>query len=511
MEKFDAVSFVEENMKTIFAYSLSRVSNKHDAEDLASEIILAILQHGDRIKDPNAFYGFVWGIAANTYKNFMRKRYKNDNEIITENLSSDEDFVDKLCAREDINLLRRELSLLSSEYRECTVAYYIDGLSCFQTAQKLGISLEMVKYYLFKTRKLLKEGIGMEREYGEKSYNPAKFEFVTIFSGNYNAEYRNLFNRKLPGNIILSTYYIPMTLRELSLELGVATPYLEDEVALLEKYDLLRKVKGEKYQANLVVFTEAFTNEFQRNVEKELSVKLKDLLQNAKKKIGDIRKLGFIGSQLDDNRLLWAFLWMLMRRSHDDFEKNNSECCEKDNLYTGATGINYGVDYEAPFNDIYVSSAFAGYTEVDENYAIAFADFGVLPVECRYSHQREGYKRKLYNALSDREHASFMVLTLEEITAIESILNTEIQVMEKIYSYLSGVATNTMSNHAPNHVGDQIRHIVASTIFFRTVGLIGKCAVDSGELFVPDDYEPPALYAYKYHDPAANTKNVMCK
>ena len=137
MEKFNAISFVEENMKTIFAYSLSRVSNQHDAEDLASEIILAILQNGDKIKKPNAFYGFVWGIAANTYKNFMRKRYKNDNESIPENLSSDDDFVAELCAREDINLLRRELSLLSSEYRECTVAYYIDGLSCSQTAQKL--------------------------------------------------------------------------------------------------------------------------------------------------------------------------------------------------------------------------------------------------------------------------------------------------------------------------------------------------------------------------------------
>ena len=82
MGNYNAISFVEENMKTIFAYSLSRVSNHHDAEDLASEIILAILQNSAKIKDPNAFYGFVWGVAANTYKNFMRKRYKIDNESI---------------------------------------------------------------------------------------------------------------------------------------------------------------------------------------------------------------------------------------------------------------------------------------------------------------------------------------------------------------------------------------------------------------------------------------------
>ena len=107
----------------------------------------------------------------------------------------------------------------------------------------------------------------------------------------------------------------------------------------------------------------------------------------------------------------------------------------------------------------------------------------------------------------DESDAEFV---LDEIKAIESILNTEISVMENIYSYLNGVAVNIMSNHAPNHVGNQIQHIVASTIFFRTVGLIGKCAVDSGELFVPDSYEAPALYAYKYHDPTADTKNVMC-
>ena len=60
-------------------------------------------------------------------------------------------------------MLRRELALLSREYRECTVAYYFEGLSCAETASRLHISLEMVKYYLFKTRKILREGISMER------------------------------------------------------------------------------------------------------------------------------------------------------------------------------------------------------------------------------------------------------------------------------------------------------------------------------------------------------------
>lgn len=69
----------------------------------------------------------------------------------------------------------RELSLLSKQYREIIVAYYFTGKSCSEISADLGISTEMVKYYLFKTRKILKEGIGMSREFGEKSYNPGTF------------------------------------------------------------------------------------------------------------------------------------------------------------------------------------------------------------------------------------------------------------------------------------------------------------------------------------------------
>ncbi len=172
------------------------------------------------------------------------------------------DVVSELIKNDEMNMLRRELAILAKEYRECTVAYYMEGLSCADTAKKLHISLDMVKYYLFKTRKILKEGISMEREFGEKSYKPSIFHFVTIFSGQFNREYRNLFKRKLPGNILVSAYYTPMTVRELAIELGVASVYLEDEIELLVEYGLLTVLSKGKYQTNLVIFTEDYTNEF---------------------------------------------------------------------------------------------------------------------------------------------------------------------------------------------------------------------------------------------------------
>ncbi len=287
MEPITAVSFVEENLKTIFAYALSRVSNKEDAEDLTNDIVVAILQSVDKLKSPEAFYGYVWGIAANTYRKFLYKKSRRQKEVHFEgtqgageeekgismdNLAAEGDFAEELAEelelQENLTKLRREIALLSKEHRECMVAYYFEEQSCLEIAKRFNISLEMVKYYLFKTRKILKEGISMEREFGEKSFKPEPFEFVTIFSGSFNREYHNMFARKLPGQILLSAYYTPMSVRELAIELGVASVYLEDELALLEKYHLVTQNPHGKYQTNLVIFTEDYTKEFQREAKK---------------------------------------------------------------------------------------------------------------------------------------------------------------------------------------------------------------------------------------------------
>ena len=320
MQQEQVSLLIEENLKTIYAYSLSRVSNKEDAEDLAADIIVAILQSAPKMRNDNAFFGYIWAIAANTYKKYLRKKKAHIFTELDETIVSDDpDILDEIYRSYEINKLRMELSLLSKEHRECTVAYYIDGLSCADTSKKLGISLEMVKYYLFKTRKILKEGISMEREFGERSYKPSVFEFNTIFSGQFNREYKDLFNRKLPGNILVSAYYTPMTVRELATELGVASVYLEDEIALLTKYGLLTPLPQGRYQTKLVIFTESYHEEFIRTIEKDHIDDFGNILKRVKKKLPKIREIGFFGSEFDDNHLLWSFLFDLIREGYSVF------------------------------------------------------------------------------------------------------------------------------------------------------------------------------------------------
>lgn len=493
--RISASEFVEENLKTIFAYALSRVRNKDDAEDLTSEIVVAILQNSDRIRDPDAFYGYVWKIAANTYHKFIRKKNRLSFAETEGDITDDTDFTEEITAKEDMMRLRREIALLSKEYRECTVAYYYDGLSCAEVSAKLGISLEMVKYYLFKTRKILKEGISMEREFGEKSFNPTPFEFVTIFSGSFNREYRNLFSRKLPGQILLSAYYTPMTARELAIELGVASVYLEDEIAVLEKYGLITKAPGGKYQTNLVIFTDEYTSEFYKAAEKIAVPALGDIVTGLKGKAGRIRELNSFCKGLSDSRILWSLIWPVMRLGHGKSCEKFPELQEKDTLYDGATGTNYG-HMETECDGEFSCNCFAGYAGIDDNYFASAADFGVLPMKNRFFEWdvREVVREKIYKTVSGEMPPEFMVFTEKEEAELFEILSEETLVMADLYHRLFDCACELMHTHAPKSIEKQIDKIVYQTLFFRTVGLIGGCAVKSGAIELPDFDGPAAMY-----------------
>ena len=70
--------------------------------------------------------------------------------------------------------------------------------------------------------------------------------------------------------------------------------------------------------------------------------------------------------------------------------------------------------------------------------------------------------------------------------------------MAEVYRDLAALAVNIMQEHAPKAVAAEIRAVIGSTVFHRTVGLMGKMAVDSGEILLPEipDTMPAAIYLY---------------
>ena len=256
MDKHELDDKVEKIAKTLFSYCAARTPNLFEAEDLAQDILLELYRSAERVRSPDAFYGFMWAVAGNVYKQWLRKRRNAQVCKLTENLLDESELLPQ--EDSEVYLLRRELSLLSKKYRKAVVLYYIENKSCSEISAHLKISESMVKYLLFKSRQILKEGMHMERTYGQQSYAPK--ELSLMFWGNGANRYYHLCDSKISQNILLACYNNKLTAEQISLEIGVALPYMEDQLSALCEHDLLKQ-DGNRYYTNIIIFTDDFSKE----------------------------------------------------------------------------------------------------------------------------------------------------------------------------------------------------------------------------------------------------------
>lgn len=348
-----AKELLQNSLKDIFAFSISRLYDKQAAEDLTNDIVVEVLSSIDRLQNDEAFYGYMWKIAENTFKRFIRKNTFEYSEF-NENFCGAywDTPEDKYIEKEELVILRRELSLLSKQYREVTVNFYIHNKTVAEISKETKISEEMVKYYLFKTRKILKEGVNMEREYGEKSYNPCQFAINFWGGGGSNNYVWQTFERRLPGNIVLATYDKPLTIKELSLELGVGAPYLEDELEILIRNRFIREI-GDKYQTDFVIFKTLYELEFQKTVPTSkicdnTSLQIKQITENL---LPNFCKKDF-GIVLDENAMRWFVVNFILLNALGDFEEKivKKRFGQYPKLLGETHGFVYGHDNEYKFN-----------------------------------------------------------------------------------------------------------------------------------------------------------------
>ena len=300
MDKHELDTRMSEIAKSLLSYCTARTSNHFEAEDLAQDIILEIYKSADNIRNVDAFYGFMWAIAGNVYKQWCKNKTRNKECELTDNLCDEAELLDDETS--DLYLLRRELTLLSEKYRRAVILYYIENKSCSEISNHISISESMVKYLLFKSRQILKEGMSMERNYGQQSYNPKGLSL--LFWGNGDNRYYHLCDSKISQNILFACYNDKLTAEQISLEIGVSLPYMEDKLNELCEYELLKK-DGNRYYTNIVIFTRDFANEVNAKTA-EPREKIADILTEAiSKHEHEVRNIGFVGADMSNNSFAW--------------------------------------------------------------------------------------------------------------------------------------------------------------------------------------------------------------
>ena len=249
--------FTSEYFERVYYYCLKKTGSETEAAELSQDIALGIIEQLRRGACPDSFSGWVWQIVRNIYAGWATEKHKtrerlSDTDISEFEIPDNSDFVSDLIREEDIAAIRREMAFILSEYRNVLLMYYIQSKRVCDIAKNLGIPEGTVKTRLFRARQKLKEGMYMAREFGKRSYNPERLSFSS--SGNQPSGLPwSAVQRKIPVNILCEANNNPSTVEELAIELGIAAPYMEDEVDILEKSELLKKLDDGKYITNFFI------------------------------------------------------------------------------------------------------------------------------------------------------------------------------------------------------------------------------------------------------------------
>jgi RNA polymerase sigma factor (sigma-70 family) len=241
----EVVKYIE----PVFYFCVKRLNNRQDAEDLASEIMVHIL-NGIKKYHIESLENWVWRIAHNRYARFINMKNKL-NEIPSgydfTDIQDDYDFVDTIIIVDEYQQVFRYLHTLSSEYRNILVDYYIGELPVKQISQNYKLTETTVKWRLNIGREKIKTRMGEGKM--DKVYNRINWR-TTISNGTMDAN-KYLYSQ-IARAICDAAYEKPLTIEEISLKTGLPTLYIEDELPRLINGDAVVK-DGNKYAANFIV------------------------------------------------------------------------------------------------------------------------------------------------------------------------------------------------------------------------------------------------------------------
>ncbi len=161
----DAFSgLVREYQNAVYGLALSYVRDFDIAQDLAQEAFIKVYLQLSALKDPSRFGSYLRTTVANLSRSYLaRRRFdkvsvdqldENQVSAFVQRPKNPSELYEQKELREEV---MEAIGRLSEKNRQVVALYYIDGLSCREVGDFLGISVAVVKQRLHRARKSLKE------------------------------------------------------------------------------------------------------------------------------------------------------------------------------------------------------------------------------------------------------------------------------------------------------------------------------------------------------------------
>jgi RNA polymerase sigma-70 factor (ECF subfamily) len=159
-------------LNDVYGFIYARVGSQADAEDLAAQVFLKMLENLESYRQEGPFVGWLLGIARHTVLDFWRQRYRAQELPL-------EQFLERFAAEppaatssdaEKRPWVEHLLEALPDRYRQVLELRFLKGYSVRDTAQAMAISENYVKVLQHRALKKAREvGERWETESDERT------------------------------------------------------------------------------------------------------------------------------------------------------------------------------------------------------------------------------------------------------------------------------------------------------------------------------------------------------
>jgi hypothetical protein len=362
--------------------------------------------------------------------------------------------------------------------------------------------------------------MNMERVRGNLSFNPGCLKIGLMGDGwpgylDPTSIERNL----LAQNILLACYNDRCSAEEISLQMGVAVAYIENELKELCEVGVLTQ-KGTRYETNIVIFTKDFSAEAEAKTSHLQHKAAEIITQFLDERLNEIKAVGFYTGGDDDGLLRWRITQLIIERAvlgtgENHFDTNFAAAKK----FFGHNLLVWG--YESPeYGCLHVRNNNADGDQIKffEFFAASFRerlfDFGHfykqenrinLFLEIAKGKQngftenetveiaeliKHGFLKKDGNALN----LCVPVYTAEQFKRVTSLLEPVTKKIASLTHEMLAISTDILLQHTPASKKKEAREISRLKLYDLAMSRPVEIMRDSGALRRTTENERPAVY-----------------